>query len=466
MSLLIDALKRAERAKNGQPDPALATQSTIERAVDSATAAQDWTVEGIGTEPVIGDTVMNAPDASARAEPKFVTPIESVALREPAYVPSAPNIFASAKAAEAKSATEREAAQTLFDAKRSTSRSRAGMFALFGIAALLLAGGGFYLWYSLAFPPTPAFSPLPSRAATTAPLPASAVSAQPVVPPTAPVVEAPVMLAPTTQEPTAAITPPVSSVSNPHAEEAFTKPKKSRRNIAETTASTDEQSSDEVVQREIEQARHAQLTRRSKLVGNGLNIGKGQQTGFDADIALAYNSLLSGDRAEAKRLYAIAAERDPFNTDALLGLATIAGNQGDLNGAERFYRRALEVDPQNASALAGLASLRQSGGPSESQLKFELARSPDSAPLRFALGNQLANDGRWDEAQQAYFDAVSLDTRNADYAYNLAVSLDQLNQAKQAAIYYRKALELAKIHGARFRPADISARLAELGLAQ
>jgi tetratricopeptide (TPR) repeat protein len=464
MSLLIDALKRAERAKNGQPEPALATQSTTERAVESASGAQDWTVDGIGAEPMIGDAVLESHDVSARAEPQFANPIAGIALREPAYVPPMPasKIFASAKAAEAKSATEREAAQTLFDAKRPTSRSRAGMFALFGIAALLLAGGGFYVWYSLAFPPTPAFSPLPSRVATTAPVPVSPVSAQPVVPPAASVVEAAGMMSPTPPEPTAAI----SSVPTPRAEDARQKPKKSRRNFAETTPPADEQSSDEVVQREIEQARRAQSTRRSKNVGNAVNVGKGQQTGFDADIALAYNSLLSGDRAEAKRLYTIAAERDPFNTDALLGLATIAGNQGDLNGAERYYRRALEVDPQNASALAGLASLRQLGGPSESQLKFELARSPDSAPLRFALGNQMANEGRWDEAQQAYFDAVSLDTRNADYAYNLAVSLDQLNQAKQAAIYYRKALELSKVHGAKFRAADISARLAELGLAQ
>ena len=55
---------------------------------------------------------------------------------------------------------------------------------------------------------------------------------------------------------------------------------------------------------------------------------------------------------------------------------------------------------------------------------------------------------------------------NADYAYNLAVSLDQLDQGKQAITYYRKALDLAKVHGARFRSSDINTRLAELGQAQ
>lgn len=466
MSLLIDALKRAERAKNGQPEPSLVGLNTIERAVERDGAAQDWSVDGIGAEPAIGAVTTDTPDVSRRAEPQFAAPVDGVPFRQQPFVSPAPatKVLASAKSSGAAATTEREAAQTLFDAKRPATRSRAGMFALMGIAALLLAGGGFYVWYSLAFPPTPAFTP---RAAVPERTPAPAMVQQSPSSPAAAaaVVDAPSVTpatAPTTTAFTPAPTEPITVV-----DKTPPKQKKSRRNAdrsgTQTLATTDEQSSDEIVQREIEQARRGQSTHRAK---SGVNIGKGQQTGFDADIALAYNLLLSGDRAEAKRLYAIAAERDPFNTDALLGLATIAGNQGDLNGAERYYRRALEVDPQNAAAVAGLASLRHSGGPSESQLKFELARSPDSSQLRFALGNQLANQGRWDEAQQAYFDAFSLDARNADYAYNLAVSLDQLNQAKQAAIYYRKALELAKIHGARFRATDISSRLAELGLAQ
>ncbi len=471
MSLLIDALKRAERAKNGQPEPSLSARNSIERAVENANAPPDWTVADIGTEPLIGEPTPDASDVAARAEPTFTTAANSVPLNVPSIATPAPasKIFASAKPLNKSAATEREAAQTLFDAKRPAMRSRAGLLTLLGVAALLLAGGGFYVWYSLAFPPTPAFTPNPTRIALPEPTPAPPVVAQPSPAPIEPVVDTP-QVTPAAPADSTVAAEPTASVPAQAGDDEATKPKKSRRAAerrgAETSALMAEQSSDEIVQREIEQARRAQSARRTKSTGNSVNIGKGQQTGFDADIALAYNSLLSGDRAEAKRLYAIAAERDPFNTDALLGLATIAGNQGDLSGAERYYRRALEVDPQNAAALAGLASLRHSGGPSESQLKFELARSPDSAQLRFALGNQLANQGRWDEAQQAYFDAFSLDTRNADYAYNLAVSLDQLNQVKQAAIYYRKALELAKLQGARFQPADITARLAELGHAQ
>ena len=476
MSLLIDALKRAERAKNGQKEPELAPRSTIERAVDSATTSLDWSLSGLAPEPVVGNAKLDLSEEPTRTEPKFAQPVESIPLREPGGVSPASHLEKKASnttaSEQSNAAAARQAAQTLFAAKRPAARSRAGMLALLGLAALLLAGGGFYVWYSLAFPPSPAYQPLQARPIP--PAPVTAVAPAPTVTPSEPIATATL---PVFATEAAAANPVVAEF--PADEASKSQPemapmgKASRGRAAPRpiidadSAVVDDVSSEEIVQREIEQARRSQTTRRSKSARDNsqISVGKSAENVFDPDIALAYNSLLSGNRAEAKRLYSIAAERDPFNTDALLGLASIAGNQGDLNGAERHYRRALELDPQNASALAGLASIRQPGGPSESQLKFELARAPDSAPLRFALGNQYGNQGRWDEAQQAYFDAFSLDGRNADYAFNLAVSLDQLEQSKQAITYYRKALDLAKVHGARFRSGDISTRLTELGQA-
>jgi tetratricopeptide (TPR) repeat protein len=479
MSLLIDALKRAERAKNGQSEPALDSRNTIERAVDSATTSLDWSLAEPLADPVIGTETPLVTEPSARTEPKFAEPVENIPLRE--AVVSAPpaaatKSWAATKSDQAIRAQGREAAQTLFDAKRPAMRSRAGMLALLGLAALILASGGFYVWYSLAFPPSPVYPAIQAR-----PVAPQSTSTVEVAPPPKPVepaatiatpaIEAKVAEIPSTSSltiplETPAVSEPVGAEVPPAAPKNISK-RKPRQSVANATSVSDI-SSEEIVKREVDQAQRSQATKRGKAAAdNGtINVGKTGQNSFDADIALAYNSLLSGNRAEAKRLYSIAAERDPFNTDALLGLATIAGNQGDMNGAERYYRRTLELDPQNAAAIAGLSSIRQPGGPSESQLKFELARSPDSAPLQFALGNQFANQGRWDEAQQAYFDAFSADARNADYAYNLAVSLDQLNQTKQAVIYYKKAQELAKIHGARFRSSDINARLNELGHSQ
>src|SRR5262249_43234264 len=78
------------------------------------------------------------------------------------------------------------------------------------------------------------------------------------------------------------------------------------------------------------------------------------------------------------------------------------------------------------------------------------AADPGANVLHFTLGNQLAQQGRWAEAQQAYFKAMAADPDNPDFAFNLAVSLDHLRQSKLAADYYRRAIALAEKHGASF----------------
>jgi tetratricopeptide (TPR) repeat protein len=96
-------------------------------------------------------------------------------------------------------------------------------------------------------------------------------------------------------------------------------------------------------------------------------------------------------------------------------------------------------------------------------LKTLLATDPGAHVLNFALGNQLAQQGRWPEAQQHYFKAFAADPENADFAYNLAVSLDHLRQPKLALEYYQRAVALASSRGASFDTAAARARIAQLG---
>ena len=82
--------------------------------------------------------------------------------------------------------------------------------------------------------------------------------------------------------------------------------------------------------------------------------------------------------------------------------------------------------------------------------------------MHFALGNDFARQRRWSEAQQAYFNAFSLDPDNPDYAYNLAVSLDQLNQPRAALSYYERARQLSEARSAQFNRAQLEQRVNEL----
>jgi len=129
--------------------------------------------------------------------------------------------------------------------------------------------------------------------------------------------------------------------------------------------------------------------------------------------------------------------------------------------ALQLYQAALTAHPKNARALAGYLGLSASRDPegTESRLKTLLQEQADAPSLYFALGNLLAGQGRWHEAQAAYFQASSLDGSNPDYRFNLAVSLDQLRQGKPAADHYRQALEAAQHRPAAFDPTQVRTRL-------
>lgn len=178
----------------------------------------------------------------------------------------------------------------------------------------------------------------------------------------------------------------------------------------------------------------------------------------------AYEDLQADRLDEARRGYEQVLRVDTRNVDALLGLAVIAARQGQLDRAQHLYRQVLEADPTDVTAQAALINLRGEGdaGHAESRLKILLASQPDSPALHFALGNVYAFQGRWSEAQQVYFKAYAVEPDNADYIFNVAVSLDHLRQNKLAAQYYRMALGAAQTRNSAFDKDAAGKRILEL----
>ena len=99
----------------------------------------------------------------------------------------------------------------------------------------------------------------------------------------------------------------------------------------------------------------------------------------------------------------------------------------------------------------------------ESRLKTLIERAP-SAGLYQTLGNLYAEQNRWGDAQTAYYEAFRTAPANADYAYNLAVSLDRLHQPQAALGYYEKALSLAG--NSRFERSQAETRVRQIKAAQ
>ena len=181
-----------------------------------------------------------------------------------------------------------------------------------------------------------------------------------------------------------------------------------------------------------------------------------------------WNAYQNKDYQLSKSEYKKVLNDEPDNHDALLGLAAVSLQQNDVESARVIYLKLLERDPRDPHAHAGLANIAQTAGANlnEAKLRQLIEYRPEDAHLQFALGNVYVQKKSWPEAQQAFFNAWKVDSTNPDYAYNLAVSLDQLGKHREAKAYYEDSLKLAAGKNISFSSDAVKNRLAYLGAIQ
>ncbi len=405
MSLLMDALKRAETAKQ----EAARAQFGI---APGTPAESPLSLEPLGSE---------AGNSSQNPLPDLATYIDVVdADLASTPLPQAPRApaqqAAKTTAAPTHQPTEQAARETVrnaFAAKQAAAAappSRTMLWLVIGTLGIAGAGIAGYVWYQLNAMnrSQPAFVAPQPPPATSPPL--VAATSQVVAP--AVQAEEPVLFAPRKEATAAASAAPRSETPSPSP---------------------------------------IRLTRTRQEIDPGLLRG--------------HANLQRGELELARREFELALQRDQNSTDALLALATIAQSQGRGSDAEALRQRALVANPSDpatqAAALGGSAAEADPQS-TESRLKTLLSAQPESAALNFALGNLYSRQSRWPEAQQAYFNAVAADGDNPDYLFNLAVSLDHLRQARLAGQHYRMALEAAARRPAAFDRAKVERRLGEL----
>lgn len=473
MSLLLEALKRAEKAKDDAQRRAKGESTSDELQLERDAGApeegkhvmtRDELPELSSSLEIVSDDLSDRPPA-AQPEPAI----------EPVAASRAASQRASGKrpAADDTASADRTAARKVFEAKKFREPNpKLPFYIVISLLGVFAIGTVVYFWYELRPPPSlvvtnpqrpPDEKPVEvaalkpaAPAAASAPAPAAAIpglpGAAPVAgqaPPALPATPATPGAAPTVAPAPAPAAEPAKPAAPPAPRPVTTAP------VAAVAAPAAAPTSPAAAPRTFTRApaRSAELTVRAPQA----RIHPGVTTGF-----AAYQS---GNFDAARADYLAALKDEPDNRDALLGMAALELRAGKAAQSEDYYRRVLHADPRDAHALAGILALQApllDPVATESRVKSLLAANPDAHILHFTLGNQYAQQSRWAEAQQAYFRALAAAPENPDIAFNLAVSLDHLRQNALALRYYRSALVLAENRSASFDPEAIRARVKAL----
>ncbi len=494
MSLLMNALKKAETAKQ----QAGANAATAEPAAPAGGSTRD-----LKNELGLDDTPYRAPAKadSFDTEPAMSGGGLSLELPEPpaplaipkAAGPTPPRVSSppgnSTAGATARSNDVGAAARNVFSAKQPkaktmfSSDSKAPFYALVGGGLLAVAGYGGYLWMQITTPAPPPRAPVAAGGPTAAagasgavggsqrptdsiqmdagkastPAESTGVSGSGAAGPGVASLPPQTALADNRAPGTSSATPYPDNVDSRSAGRADTSPASGQVPQQREGRSRDVATASGGVG--VERPRNLTVTRTETPAA------------VQPDIAAGYAALQSGDLDRAAQAYERAVRADPTNRDALLGAGTLQMRLNRPDLAEVMFRQVLRHHPQDTFAAAQLAALTGAADPvgTLSQVNSLIAResgrpdgAQDNGALQFMQGNQFAVQGRWPEAQQAYFNAHRADPNNADYCFNLAVSLDRIREVRLARDFYIKALELARTRGAGFDQVKAQTRLNQL----
>ncbi len=195
--------------------------------------------------------------------------------------------------------------------------------------------------------------------------------------------------------------------------------------------------------------------------GAQLQIQRGTlKASVDADVMRGYKALSQNQFSQAREAYSQVLSSNPTQRDALLGIAYAHQALGNTDQAVSTLRRLVELYPRDSDGMSALYLI--GGGDlvaEETRFKQLLDRSEYPAAVHYTLGVIYFEQRRFGEAERAFSRASSLSPTQPDYAYNLALALDQLGRSRDAARQYVVALNLANQTSAVFSRDLARARL-------
>lgn len=178
------------------------------------------------------------------------------------------------------------------------------------------------------------------------------------------------------------------------------------------------------------------------------------RTSADKDSVTA--KLVAAERALALGRYDAAYEffnaiyaKNPKSSSALMGKAIALQKMGRIDEAINVYEKVLDIKPNHKYAEINMLGLISQKYPKAALNKLsDLYRDePDNVPVIAQIAVAQTRLGNYKDAMKYLGIAASIEPRNANHLYNMAVVADKAGDKKTAISYYEQALEKDTIYG-------------------
>lgn len=162
-------------------------------------------------------------------------------------------------------------------------------------------------------------------------------------------------------------------------------------------------------------------------------------------IALAYQSLQTGQIPQAESICQQILQQQPDCTEALYLLGAIAHQSSKLEEALLYYLQTIAFEPNHARAYYSLgAVMHQQGQLLEAITYYQqaIALQPDYSDAHYDLGNAFKQVGDLSTAIYHYQQAIAINPNDAEVHGNLANILLEKGQITAAIYHYQQVIAL------------------------
>jgi len=139
------------------------------------------------------------------------------------------------------------------------------------------------------------------------------------------------------------------------------------------------------------------------------------------------------------------APQSPNNSVAYMNIAVIYQTAGNTDEALSYFQKAEEINPNNDVTLYNYALLLSDLNRNNDALKKinnAIAINHNDPSYYNLKGTLLLSNFSFDEAEQEFFKAVKLNSKNGEVLYNLGYLYGEKNNHEQSINYYTKAVQV------------------------